>query len=90
MAAWDWIIQKIQKKKKNEINNSNNKKLKLHQVRAIPIPVSTTNDGICLSNGYICYFFDYTMLLLFVNANVTYHVSERGAFVGENAKGAHG
>ena len=35
-------------------------------------------------------FFDYTMLLLFVNANVTYHVSERGAFVGENAKGAHG
>ena len=35
-------------------------------------------------------FFDYTMLLLFVNANVTHHVSERGAFVGENAKGAHG
>ena len=88
MAAWDWIIQKIQNN--NEINNSNNKKLKLHQVRAIPIPVSTTNDGICWSNGYICYFFDYTMLLLFVNANVTYHVSERGAFVGENAKGAHG
>ena len=81
---------KNSKKKKYEINNSNNKKLKLHQVRAIPIPVSTTNDGICWSNGYICYFFDYTMLLLFVNANVTYHVSERGAFVGENAKGAHG
>ena len=88
MAAWDWIIQKIQNN--NEINNSNNKKLKLHQVRAIPIPVSTTNDGICWSNGYIYYFFGYTMLLLFVNANVTHHVSERGAFVGENAKGAHG
>ena len=25
------------------------------------------------------------MLLLFVNANVTHHVSERGAFVGENS-----
>ena len=93
MAAWDWIIQKIPKTKKNEINNNNNnnnKKLKLHQVRAIPIPVSTTNDGICWSNGYIYFFFDYAMLLLFVNANVTHHVSERGAFVGDNAKGAHG
>ena len=30
-------------------------------------------------------FFDYTMLLLFVNANVTHHVSERGALVGENS-----
>ena len=28
------------------------------------------------------------MLLLFVNANVIHHVQERGAFVGENAKGA--
>ena len=30
------------------------------------------------------------MLLLFVNANVIHHVYEHGAFVGENAKGAHG
>ena len=31
------------------------------------------------------------MLLLFVNhAKVIHHVEERGAFIGENAKGTHG
>ena len=29
-------------------------------------------------------------MLLFVNANVIHHVYERGAFIGANAKGAHG
>ena len=29
-------------------------------------------------------------MLLFVNANVIHHVKERGAFIGENAKGTHG
>ena len=29
-------------------------------------------------------------MLLFVNANVIHHVSERGKFIGENAKGTHG
>ena len=50
------------------------KKSKLHQVRAIPVPVSTTKDVICCSNGYIYHFLDYITLLLFVNANVIHHV----------------
>ena len=37
----------------------------------------------------IYHFFDYIMLLHFVNANVIHHVQERVAFIGENAKGAH-
>ena len=60
-AAWDWIIQKKEKKKKEKVS-------------AIPIPVSTTKDLICCSNGYIYHFLDYIRLLLFVNANVIYHV----------------
>ena len=46
---------------------------------------------ICCSNGYISFFYYiHGMLLLFVNANVIHHVWERWAFVGENAKEAHG
>ena len=56
----------------------------------MPIPISTTKDVICCSNRYICHFLDYIKLLLFVNANVIHHVQERGAFIGENAKGAQG
>ena len=36
------------------------------------------------------HFLDYITLLLFRNANVIHHVEERGAFIGENAKGTHG
>ena len=50
------------------------KKSKLHLVWAIPIPISTTKDVICCSNGYIYHFLDYIKLLLFVNANVIHHV----------------
>ena len=45
---------------------------------------------VCCSNGYVYHFLDYIKLLLFVNANVIHHVEERGAFIGENAKGTHG
>ena len=69
--------------------NYSKKKIQFH-VWAIPTLISTTKDVICCSNGYIYHFFDYIMLLHFVNANVIHHVQEHAAFVGENAKGAHG
>ena len=60
------------------------------QVWAFTIPISTTKDVICCSSGYIDRFLDYIKLLLFVNCNVIHHVEERGAFIGENTKGARG
>ena len=74
MAPWDWI-----KKNQNFINSGLFQFLFLQQ-----------KDVICSANGYIYHFFDYIILPLYVNANVIHHVWERGAFVGENAKGAHG
>ena len=77
-AAWDWIIKKKRKKHthKKRKQNKKRKELKLHLVWAIPIPISTTKDVICCSNGYIYHFLDYIKLLLFVNANVIHHVYE--------------
>ena len=60
---------KRQKQKKGK-----EKKSKLLEVWAIPIPISTTKDVICCCNGYIYHFLDYIKLLLFVNANVIHHV----------------
>ena len=62
------------KTKQNKIKKKIHKKSKLRQVWAIPVPVSTTKDVICCSNGYIYHFLDYITLLLFVNANVIHHV----------------
>ena len=59
---------KSKKKKKKK------KKSKLHQVWAIPVPISTTKDVICCFNGYTYHFLDYIKLLLFVNGNVIHHV----------------
>ena len=43
----------------------NIQKSKFHYVWAIPIPVSTTKDVICCSNGYIYHFcFYYKMLYM--------------------------
>ena len=61
------------KKKKRKRKKKENK-VKEIKVSAIPIPISTTKDLICCSNGYIYHFLDYIRLLLFVNANVIYHV----------------
>ena len=66
--------------KENKYKNNNKQrqqqqqKSELHQVRAIQVPISTTKDVICYSNGYIYHFLDYITLLLFVNANVIHHV----------------
>ena len=60
------------KKRKKEKRKEKKKRSKLHQVWAIPIPISTTKDVICCSNGYIYHFLDYIKLLLFFN--VIYHV----------------
>ena len=49
-------------KKKTKQNKSKKKK-----VWAIPIPISTTKDVICCSNGYIYHFLDYIKLMPFVN-----------------------
>ena len=49
-------------------------KTKQKKVWAIPIPISTTKDVICCSNGYIYHFLDYITLLVFVDANVIRHV----------------
>ena len=53
--------------------NKKNQKQKKSKVWAIPIPISTTEDEICWSNGYIYHFFNYIIVLLFVNVNVIYH-----------------
>ena len=61
------------KKKKRKRKKKENK-VKEIKVSAIPIPISTTKDLICCSNGYIYHFLDYIKLLLFVNANVIHYV----------------
>ena len=61
---------------KKESKTRKEKKLKLHLVWAIPIPISTTKDVICCSYGYLYHFLDYIKLLLFVNANIIHHVYE--------------
>ena len=61
------------KKKKRKRKKKENK-VKEIKVSAIPIPISTTKDLICCSNGYIYHFLDYIRLLLFVNVNVIHHV----------------
>ena len=54
------------KKKRKE------KKSKLHQVWAIPTPISTTKDVICCSDGYIYHFLDYIMIIIiFFNVILT-------------------
>ena len=66
--------QKTKNKKtktKTKQNKSQKKKIK---VWAISVPISTTKDVICCSNGYIYHFLDYIKLLLFVNTNVIHHV----------------
>ena len=61
------LLKKTKTKQKQE-------KKRNPKVWAIPIPISTTKDVICCSNGYIYHFRDYIKLLLFVNANVIHYV----------------
>ena len=66
---------KIKTKTKTKTKTKQNKaKQKPKKVWAIPVPISTTKDVICCSNGYIYHFLDYITLLLFVDANVIHHV----------------
>ena len=58
------IIPKKRRRKKEKKRNQN-----CIQVWAIPIPISTTKDVICCSNGYIYQFLDYMKLLLNNNNN---------------------
>ena len=59
-----------------ELLKRKRKKIKIALSLGYPwlVPVSTTKDVICCSNGYIYHFLDYITLLLFVNANVIHHV----------------
>ena len=88
-----FIKRKNKTKQKNKTKTKQKPEKKISQldwVWAIPVPTSTTKDIICCSNDHIYHFLDYITLLLFANANVIHHVGERGAFIGENAKGTHG
>ena len=60
----------LQRKNKNK-TKAKKKKIK---VWAIPVPISTTKDVICCSNGHIYHFLEYITLMHFVNANVIHHV----------------
>ena len=53
------LKRKKQKTKKQKQKPNKKKKSKLHQVWAIPVPISTTKDVICCFNGYIYHFLDY-------------------------------
>ena len=68
--------KKKAKKQKNKNKNKTKQKPKKKKIKvwAIPVPISTTKDVICCSNGHIYHFLDYITLLLFVNANVIHHV----------------
>ena len=68
------LKRKKQKQKQKKTKQKPKKNSKLHQVWATPVPISTTKDVICCSNGYIYHFLDYITLLLFVDANVIHHV----------------
>ena len=61
-------------KNQNKTKQKQKKKKKLHEVWAIPVPISATKDVICCSNGYIYHFLDYIKLLLFVNVNAIHPV----------------
>ena len=63
----------IRKQKQNKSQKRKKFKIAL-SLGYIPLPISTTKDVICYSNGYIYHFLDYIMLLLFVDANVIHHV----------------
>ena len=54
------LFQKKNKQKQNKkaTTTTTKKKSKLHLVWAIPVPISTTKDVICCSNGYIYHFLD--------------------------------
>ena len=65
---------KNKQKQKAKTKQKPEKKIKIALSWAIPVPISTTKDIICCSNGYIYHFLDYITLLLFVNANVIHHV----------------
>ena len=56
------------KKRKKKINQ------KCCIKSGLPIPISSTKDVMCCSNGYIYHFIGHIKLLLFVNANVIHHV----------------
>ena len=62
------------KNKKTKTKTKQNKSQKKIKLWAISVPISTTKDVICCSNGHIYHFLDYITLLLFVNANVIHHV----------------
>ena len=86
-AAWDWMIKK---KKQNKTKAKKKKKRK-----EIALSLGYPNCYFCNKRSnmllwWLYHFLDYMKLLLFVNANVIYHVKERGAFIGENAKGTRG
>ena len=68
------LFKNQNKTKQNKSKKKKKKTSKLHKVWAIPVPISTTKDVICCSNGYIYHFLDYIKLLLFVNTNVIHHV----------------
>ena len=68
------MLLEIELFKNEEKGKKIKKKTKIASVWAIPIPISTTKDVICCSNGYIYHFLDYIKLLLFVNANVIHYV----------------
>ena len=52
------LFKNQNKKQTKKQKKTKKKKSKLHQVWAIPVPISTTKDVICCSNGYIYDFPD--------------------------------
>ena len=54
------------KKKKERKKKRKEKKSKSHQVWAIPIPISTTKDVICCSNGYIYHFLSCIIIIIII------------------------
>ena len=64
------LLKRKKGKNKNKTKQKPKKKKIQHcKVWAIPVPISTTKDVICCSNGYIYHSLDYITLLLFVDAN---------------------
>ena len=70
------LLNKNKNKNKTKPKKEKRKKRNQNCIKSglIPIPISTTKDVICCSNGYICHFRDYINLLLAVNAYVIHHV----------------
>ena len=67
------LLKKTKNKKQKKNKRKKKKKKRKYQncIKSVSqiIPISTTEDVICCSNGYIYHFLDYIKLLLFVNAN---------------------